>query len=121
MSYKWGVNGNDLEWSAIEELNSFLPELEVAIFEEEAEFDQYGNVTDEYYEGISDSNPTVVYYKGNINIQRMLKEGKKIEDLADWFIIHDTNGNHVTLVGDVPDDYLTEDYIKDRNKEEAGV
>lgn len=118
MSYKWGTNGNDLNWDAMQFLDYFIEELEIAIFEGEAEFDEDGCVSDEYYQGISDSNPTYIYYDSNekIDIQEILRQGKKIDEILDWYIVHDTNDNFVKLVGEVPDEYLTEDYIKERDE-----
>jgi hypothetical protein len=121
MSYRYGLNGNDIDWSEMEFLNSFIEELELAIFEGEAELDEDGYVTDEYYEGVSDSNPTYIYYKGDIDVQSILIDGKKIDDYLDWYIIHDTNDNFVTFIGDVPDKYLTEEYIAERNEAEEGI
>lgn len=119
MSYKWGTNGNDLDWDAMMFLNSFMEDLELAIFNGEIELDEDGYVPEDVYEGYSDSNPTVIYYKGEeLDIQEILKNGEKIDKYLDWYIVHDTNGNFVSLVGDVPDEYLTEDYINERNEAE---
>lgn len=119
MSYKWGMNGNDLNWDSMMSLNYFTEELEIAIFEGEAELDEDGYVTDEYHMAVSDSNPTMIYYDGEeLDIQQILKDGKKLDDMLDWYIVHDTNGNFVNFVGEVPDEYLTEEYIQERNEAE---
>lgn len=121
MSVKYGLNGNDLDWDSVMFLKSFIPQLEIAIYEGEAELDDDGYVTDSYYEGISDSNPSVVYYKNDeeVDIQQILKDGKIIEDIVDWGIVHDTNGNFVYTFGNVPDYIFTDDYIKERDEQEA--
>lgn len=121
MSYLYGVNGNDLDWESVVFLENHVEELELAIFEGEVELDEEGNIADEFYEGVMDSNPTMIYYKEKIDIQQILKNGKLIDDYVAWHIIHDTNGNFVTLVGDVPDDYLTNEYIKERDFETEAV
>jgi hypothetical protein len=119
MSYKWGTNGNDLDWDSVTCLNQFIEEIEIAIHEGEAELGEDGYPTDDWYMSMSDGNPTYIYYPGKeIDIQELLTTGKKLNDLLDWFIVHDTNGNFVTLVGDVPDDYLTEEYIQERKEAE---
>lgn len=120
MSVKYGVNGNDLDWESMEGLNSFILELEQAIATGEAEFDDDGSITDEYYQGVMDGNPRIAYYDGEgIDIQKIINEGNTIEDYIEWAIIHDTNGNFVTLIGNVPDEFFTEEYIRERNEAEG--
>lgn len=120
MSYRYGLNGNDLDWDAMMFLHSFMEEVEISIHNNEAELDEDGNITDSWYEGICNSNPTYIYYGGEeLNIQDLLDSGKKMGDYKDWFIVHDSNDNFVTFVGDVPDKYLTEEYIKERDEAEA--
>lgn len=120
MSYRYGLNGNDLNWDEMMYLNNFIEDLELAIFNGEVELDEDGYVSEEDHTAFSDSNPTVIYYKGEeLDIQNILKEGKKIDEYLDWYIIHDTNDNFVTFVGDVPNDYLAEEYIKERDENEA--
>lgn len=119
MSYRYGLNGNDLDWDAMMYLNHFCEELELAIFEGDANLDEDGYPTEEWYQGMQDSNPTMIYYKGDIDVQEVLQKDEKIDQYLDWYIIHDTNDNFVTFVGDVPDDYLTEEYIQERNEAEA--
>jgi hypothetical protein len=116
MSYRRGANGNDLHWDSVTFLNYFIEDVELAIFNGEAELYEDGCVTDDFYENVSDSNPTYIYYKGDLDIQKILKNGEKIDEYLDWYIIHDTNDNFVTLVGDVPDYYLTEEYIQERSE-----
>lgn len=119
MSYKWGTNGNDLNWEMIEFLNMLNEDLELAIFRGEAELDEDGEVTEKFYQDMQDSNPTMIYYAGEQhNIQEILKKGEKLDNYVDWYIVHDTNDNFVTLVGNVPDEYLTESYIHERNEAE---
>jgi hypothetical protein len=123
MSYKYGTNGNDLNWDMVMFLHTYTEELELAIFNGEAELDEDGNVTDQFYEGLADSNPTVVYYKSKdgkeLDIQNLLANGEKIDNYCEWYIVHDTNDNFVNLVGEVPDDYLREEYIAERNEAEG--
>lgn len=121
MSYRYGLNGNDLDWDAMMFLKSFVMDLERAIFEGEVELDEDGYVSDSDYEGYMDGNPTMVYYQADedLDIQSILKERRTIDDYIDWYIIHDTNGNFVTFVGDVPDKYLTEEYIQERDEAEG--
>ena len=119
MSYKWGTNGNDLNWDMVTFLNEFIEEIEIAIHEGEAELDDDGYPTDEWYMGMSDSNPTYIYYPGEqLDIQSILATSDKIDNHVDWYIVHDTNSNFVSLVGSVPDEYLTEEYIQERNEAE---
>jgi hypothetical protein len=118
MGYRYGLNGNDLNWDAMMFLDSFIEELELAIFEGEAELNEDGYVTDDFHMGITDSNPTYIYYEGDIDVQGILSEGKKIDDYLDWYIIHDSNNNFVTFIGNVPDEYLTAEYIAERNEAE---
>jgi hypothetical protein len=120
MSYRYGLNGNDLNWDEIQFLNCFYEDLELALHRGEIELDEDGNIPDDVIDGVIDGNPTMIYYKGDIlDIQQLLSEDKKLDDVLDWFIVHDTNGNFVYFVGDVPDDYLTEEYIKERNEAEG--
>lgn len=120
MSYKYGINGNDLNWDEMMFLNSFIEELELDIFNGKIKLDEDGYAPEGVYEGYSDSNPTMIYYDGEeINIQAMLKDGKKIDDYINWYIIHDTNDNFVSLIGDVPDKYLVDEYIAERNEYEG--
>lgn len=121
MSYRYGLNGNDLDWDSMMFLKSFTEEVELAIFNGEAELDEDGNVTDQWYDSMMDGNPTHIFYKADqdLDIQQILKDGKKIDEYLDWYIIHDTNDNFVTFIGEVPDDYLTEEYIKERNEAEG--
>ena len=119
MSYKYGLNGNDIDWDAMQFLNYFNEDFELALFNGEVETDEDGNIPDEVYDAFQDANPTFIYYKGDdIDVQQLLKEGKKIDSLLDWYIVHHTNSNFVAFVGDVPDDYLREEYIQERNEAE---
>ena len=120
MSYKYGLNGNDLNWDAMMFLESFVEEFEISIFNKEVELNEDGEVEDGVYESFMDGNPTIVYYKGEtLDIQKILKDDKQLEDYLEWYIAHDTNGNFVYFQGDVPDEYLTEEYIKERDEEEG--
>lgn len=121
MSYKWGLNGNDLDWDSMMFLRYFNEDLELALFRGEIELDEDGNIPDDVYESYDDGNPTTIYYKADedLDIQQILTDGKKIDEYLDWYIIYDSNGNFVTFVGDVPDDYLTEEYINERNEAEG--
>lgn len=121
MSYKWGLNGNDLEWDSMMFLKNFIEEIELAIFNNEVDKDEDGNISDEWYDSMMNCNPTYIYYDDvkELDIQQILKDGKKIDEYLDWYIIHDTNDNFVTFVGNVPDDYLKEEYIKERNEAEG--
>lgn len=120
MSYKWGLNGNDLNWDAVTCLNSFILELELAIMDGTAELDEDGNVSDSFYMGIQDSNPTVVYYPGNeVSFAEVKNSGKHLLDFVPWFLNHDTNTNFVQAVGEVPDEYYTEEYLKEKREAEV--
>jgi hypothetical protein len=122
MSYKYGLNGNDIEWSEMEFLNQFYEEIELDIFNGEIELDEYGDIPEGLFESYLDGNPTMIYYSGDrLDIQKVLAEGKKIDEYLDWYIIHDTNDNFVTFVGDVPDKYLTEQYIAERDEAEGVI
>lgn len=116
---KSGLNGNNLEWSEFDFLQSFIPQLEEDILNGEAELDEDGNVTDEYYESVTNSNPTYIYYKGDINVQEVFKSDEPLHEVLDWYIIHDTNGNFVSTVGDVPDKYFTDDYLEEIKEKEG--
>lgn len=120
MSYKWGINGNDIEWSMLEGANFFILELERAILDGEAELDEEGYVTEEFHMAVSDSNPTWVYYGDKeIDPQEFLSSGKHITEVTDWAIVHHTNDNGIDLLGAVSDDYLTEEYRRDRDEHEG--
>lgn len=122
MSYRYGLNGNDLNWDSMMFLNHFYEELELDIFNKEIELDEDGYIPEGVIESYMDGNPTMIYYKGEeLDIQKVLEEGKKIDAYLDWYIIHDTNGNFVTFIGDVPDEYLTEEYIKERDEAEGVI
>lgn len=118
MSYKFGLNGNDLNWDKVTCLNSMTLELEQAILEGVAELDEDGNVTDQYYQSVSDMNPTIIYYSGEVVELKDVKESDKpFLEFVPWFLIHDTNDNSVQFEGDIPDEYLTDEYIQERDKE----
>ncbi|ATO48614.1 hypothetical protein P4V86_03665 [Brevibacillus laterosporus] len=120
MSYKYGLNGNDLNWDAVTCLNSFTLELEQAILHGEAELDDEGNVTDRYYQSVSDMNPTIVYYPGDaIEFKDVAGSGKNFLEFVPWFLTHDTNSDFVQANGEVPDEYYTEEYLKDKREAEA--
>lgn len=109
MIYKF-LNGNDLNWDEMMSLNYFVEDIEIAIFNGEAETDEDGNIASDYYDGMMDGNPTVIYYDGeDINIQNILESGDKLINHLDWFIVHDTNDNFVTFEGDVPKKYLLQE------------
>lgn len=121
MSYKYGLNGNDLNWDSMMFLKSFCDDLEMAVFNGDVKLDEDGYVSDSDYEGYMDSNPTIIYYKSDddLDIQQILNDGKKIDDYIDWYIIHDTNGNFVYTVGDVPEEYFTEEYLTEKAEAEG--
>lgn len=172
MSHRYGINGNDLDWSMMEFLNSFTEEAELNIFfknvynmkeceatQEDEDSrglfcDGFGcegecgvifTAGDTYYtdtEGFGDSatiyyfcqqcaaikenenfeNGTVIYYPGDhIDVQALLREGKKLDNCVPWYIAQDTNSNFVSLRGDVPDKYLMEHYLRDRNEAEGKI
>ena len=121
MSYRFGLNGNDLNWEMFEFLPHFVPELEYAIINGEAELDEDGNITDEYYQGVMDGNPRMVYYKAEkeLNLAEIVEAGEHLEEHVEFAIIHDTNDNFVSLIGEVPDDYFTEQYLEEKAEAEA--
>lgn len=126
MSYKWGLNGNDLNWEAVQFLNSYCPICAEAYNDTTLKGDDMYDLLDEdctcdehheeeiyceghvlYYTELSESHFLSVY-NGGIPLK---------ED--EWIIKHDTNDNWVRLIGQVPDEYLTEDYINERNEAEG--
>lgn len=121
MSYRYGLNGNDINWDEMMFLNSFVEDLELAIFNGEVELDEDGYVSDEDHMAFGDSNPTVVYYKADkdLDIQELLKNGEKIDNYVEWYLVHDTNDNFVTAVGDVPEKYFTEEYLAEKAEAEG--
>lgn len=121
MSYRYDANGNDLNWESVLCLGNHVEELELAIFNGTVELDKEGFMKDDFYEQVMDSNPTMIYYNNEIDIQQMLKDGKLLDDYVEWCIIHNTNNNSVTLIGDVPNDYFTENYLNERYLEVEAV
>ena len=111
---KFNTNGNDINWDEVLNLNNYVEDLELGIFNGDIVLEADGRVSDFDWEGIHDSNPTIVYYKAeqDINIQQLLNNRDTIDNHVDWYIVHDTNGNHVTLIGNVPHEYLTEDFVE---------
>jgi len=131
MSYKYGTNGNDLNWDAVIFLNEVCQECAIQEYELREELKevvkQYSYDWENHEDYINDlvydiieswecTGHTKIYYPGHaLDINLLLEGGKKINDVTPWHIAHDTNSNFVDLVGPVPDDYLTDDYIRDRN------
>lgn len=121
MSYKYGTNGYDLNWDAVICLNEICLDCEAYIFEQEKIASKYQEeclkedcAFDRELEHICE-NHTLVYYPGeSLDIQKMLKAGKKLEDCLPWFIVHDTNTNFVGTFGNVPDKYFTDEYLEEK-------
>lgn len=102
MSKKYGTNMNDLDLDMIDCLNEFCldcaPEL----------------VRGEDPESLLCEGHCTVYYPDDqLDVAEFVKSGKSLKDVVDWYILHDTNTNFVSLVGDVPLEYLTADYVND--------
>lgn len=129
MSYKYGTNGNDLNWDAIMELYDYCLDCEELKQELKENIlkaldpyfffnleEKVDNFIDDLMCEYECSNHTHIYSPVEIDFELLYREGKTIEDITSWYIVHDTNGNFVTLVGDVPDDYLTEEYIRERDE-----
>jgi hypothetical protein len=122
MSYKYGINGNDLNWEAIEFLNTYCP---ICI-------EHYNNITlkgDDMYDLLDDDCTNDEPYheeimcEGHILYYTRLEESQFLNAYSgtiplkddEWVIKHDTNDNFIRLVGNVPDEYLTEQYIQERD------
>ena len=143
MSYKWGMNGNDLNWEAIEFLKihcaSCLEYYKDKVCkydcEDSAEYIDFicagcgdeCNCTSPYIHDGKNYCEECVYaeqyceghtlYYTNINKERFLElhHGAKLKE-GEWLIWQDTNSNFAGFIGEVPDEYLTEDYIEERDK-----
>ncbi len=126
MSYKWGLNGNDLNWEAIEFLKIHCP---ICI-------EHYNNMTlkgDDMYDLLDEDCTNDEPYQeevmcdGHVLYYTELEESHFLSVYSgaiplkddEWIIKQDTNDNFVRLIGQVPDEYLTEEYIKDRNEAEG--
>lgn len=134
MSYKYGTNGNDLNWEAVQCLNWYCLDCEDIKFEIKQSIlktvDQYipvfgyvkdriDDLVDEIMRNVECEGHTHIYCQENLDLQQLLVEGKTLDEVCEWYIVHDTNGNFVGLVGDVPDDYLTEEYLEERRLVES--
>jgi hypothetical protein len=132
MSYKYGTNGNDLDWSAVECLNSYCVECRQVVreFVEEVRelCERYGFSdfeTDNLTSTAEDSIRSEVHCEGHTIIYSPLDgddfwdmfAGKKSFPGQEWHIVHNTNNNFVDLIGDVPDEYLTKEYRAERDEE----
>lgn len=130
MSYRYGTNGNDLNWESVDSLYQYCLTCEEFVYELKQKIK---NVIEEYFGCIDDwlinnfvddlmethsvcEGHVWVYSPIEINFEKLLKEGKTIESTVPWCIYHDTNSNFVELYGEVPDEYLTEEYIKERDE-----
>lgn len=130
MSFRYGTNGNDLNWDAVmslyeycltcEEIRFGLREKIRAVLEEyfvldlDDEIENFvDNLMCDY--AICEGHERI-YSPVEIDFSELVREGKTIDEVTPWYIWHDTNSNFVHLIGDVPDEYLTEEYIRERNE-----
>jgi len=102
------TNGNHLNWENMEGLPHFCEHCEKAIYNGEMPMDEEGNI--DWDEVQCDGHATIYLpHDSNIDPQELLIKGETLEQHVKWYIWHDTNGNHVTLVGNVPTNYYLED------------
>lgn len=136
MSYKYGLNGNDLNWDEVLTLNEFcvecsenLHELEKDLyntlkqhgFDNDFTRDIIDQCVEEYNYHRECEGHTHCYFAKTdeeYTTEDIIKAGG-IEKLADYGLFHDTNGNFVSTFGNVPDRFFTEEYIKERDEAEC--
>jgi hypothetical protein len=95
MSYRYGLNGNDLRWEYMETVKYVCIDCAAAIQEAR----RTGETLDEsFYDNLMCDGHTLQYTFGR-GFGRLL---------------HDTNGNFVRIVGNVPLDVFTTDYLAER-------
>lgn len=129
MSYKYGINGYDLNWENVESLEDYcfdcMKEMvrnnlnSLAELPEDYECQNHTHV---YFEHKTVS--TEPYVTTAMQFEEWVKKivnggAKPLTEVLDWYIVHDTNTNFVELYGEVPDEYLTEEYRKERDEAEA--
>lgn len=138
MSYKYGLNGNDLNWDAIicGGMNEFCVECEenlhnaitrvkdelsmLGFIDAESADDILEIISNDFYDKTECDGHTTCYYKSDrdFTTEEIIRAGG-IEKLAEYGIFHDTNDNLVGTFGDVPDSIFTEKYIAERDETEA--
>jgi len=135
MSYKYGLNGNDLDWDMIltggmgdfcvqckesiyNILESVKCDLSADFFSKDSIDTILDCVQEEFYNNGSCDGHITCYYKSDkdFTAEEIIKAGG-IEKLAEYGIFHDTNDNLVSTFGDVPDSIFTERYIAERDQE----
>jgi len=137
MSYKYGLNGNDLNWDAIitggfgefciecsDNLYRIEENVKCALdsdFFTEGQIDTIiDTVREEFYYQNDCDGHTRCYYRADseYTTEEIIQAGG-IEKLAEYGIFHDTNDNFVDAFGEVPDSIFTEKYIAERDGVEA--
>lgn len=129
MSFRYGTNGNDLNWDMVMSLYQYCLTCEEIKFEikqkikaiVEEYFTRADNLIDSFINELMSEH---AYCEGHIwlyspvklDFDKLIQEGRTIEEIVPWAIFHDTNNNFVSLYGDVPDDYLTPEYIQERDE-----
>lgn len=129
MSYKYGTNGNDVNWDAVESLHMYCLDCISQEVELKTDLQQVmrkyhinragaSAVMDAAMEALVHTGEccghTHVYCPSGVNLQLLFRRGRKLETVVPWYILHDTNGNFVKFVGHVPDEYMSEDYKAER-------
>ena len=128
MSFKYGTNGNDLNWDNILELYEYCLECDtnVADFKNNlvAYLEDYlpNEAVDEVVELASEHYDYNLQCEGHTHVYSNLDKeefwamyrGKNRFSDGNWFIVRNTNYNSVDLIGNVPDKYLTEEYLAER-------
>ncbi len=138
MSYAYGLNGNDIDWEAIESMAGiyeYCMECDKAIhaikqsvkdvlnssnhkFDDES-IEQILDLVEERFtfDNECEGHRRCYYYHSgsSFTIAHIIAAGG-IQKLAMWGIIHDTNGNFVSTFGKVPDKIFTTDYLEERDE-----
>ena len=138
MSYKYGLNGNDLNWDMILTvgMSEFCVECEenlhyaiicvkdelsmLGFLDAESADDILEIISNDFYDHTACDGHTTCYYRADseYTTEEIIQAGG-IEKLAEYGIFHDTNDNFVDTFGDVPNSIFTEKYIAERNEAEA--
>lgn len=114
------TSGNCLNWDVV----AYLPQVCTDCGEEELR-----RILDGENEDLDDctcEGHTLCYFPAETldeerKILEGLLEGKKIDELVPWYILHDTNGNFAAVVGeDIPKDVLVPEAWEPNNDEGTG-